>query len=327
MPMEILLKLIEKLRDRIQRHSSALRQNEMLTRYVLVDSLLRELGWDTEDPEQVRPEYRSGSGSSDYALISGAKAVMMIEAKKLDESLQGGLQQAIQYCLTEGTPYFAVTDGRRWEIYETHKAVPLAQKQVASFDLGAEALADVVLKIISLWRPSVETGTLKLPSTPVLTGVGNAGIPARATSISVPGAATSRIRLRQFPNISAPATPPSWIPLPQLRPRKGDKAPQSLRLPDGSERPLGKWVNLPLETVRWFSDKRILTPTRCPIRYGSRYLVSITPVHSDGKPFTGGKQVGDFHVEANYNGADQVRNTRLIISHLSQDEGQFSVRF
>ena len=51
MPLENLLTLIEKLQERIDSHGDALKKNEMLTRYALIDPLLRELGWDTEDPE------------------------------------------------------------------------------------------------------------------------------------------------------------------------------------------------------------------------------------------------------------------------------------
>jgi predicted type IV restriction endonuclease len=52
-----LLEAIERVRERIERHGSKLSQNEMLTRYALVDPILRALGWDTEDPEQVVPEF------------------------------------------------------------------------------------------------------------------------------------------------------------------------------------------------------------------------------------------------------------------------------
>ena len=62
----------------------ALRQNEALTRYALIDPLLRELGWDTEDPTLVIPEYKGVGGSADYALFSGDKLLMIVEAKKLD---------------------------------------------------------------------------------------------------------------------------------------------------------------------------------------------------------------------------------------------------
>ena len=116
MPLKSLHELVEKLRERVHLHSDVLRKSEMLTRYVLIDPLLRELGWDTEDPELVRPEFRSGSGFADYALLSAGKPLVMLEAKKLDKPLKDGLMQSIQYCLEDGTPYFAVTDGRRWEV-------------------------------------------------------------------------------------------------------------------------------------------------------------------------------------------------------------------
>jgi len=47
MPLENLIQLIETLQQRIQQHGDALRQSAMLTRYVLVDPLLRGLDWDT----------------------------------------------------------------------------------------------------------------------------------------------------------------------------------------------------------------------------------------------------------------------------------------
>ena len=50
MPLESLLQLVETLRERIESHGATLSQSEALTRYALIDPLLRELGWDTSDP-------------------------------------------------------------------------------------------------------------------------------------------------------------------------------------------------------------------------------------------------------------------------------------
>ena len=44
MPLESLLELVQKLRKRIDTHGEALKQSEALTRYALIDPLLRELG-------------------------------------------------------------------------------------------------------------------------------------------------------------------------------------------------------------------------------------------------------------------------------------------
>ena len=155
MPLENLLTLIEKLRERIDSHGAALRQSEALTRYALIDPLLRELGWDTEDPDVVVPEYSSGGGRVDYALCKNGKSVIMLEAKKLDTPLNDAIGQGIQYCLVEGTEYFVVTDGRCWEIYETHKPVPIDDKRIVQFDLKDPLIVDVCLKALALWRRTV----------------------------------------------------------------------------------------------------------------------------------------------------------------------------
>ena len=69
MPLEQLHSLVETLKERIKEHNDALRGSEWLTRYALIDPLLRELGWDTADPALVMPEYRLGNGRADYALL------------------------------------------------------------------------------------------------------------------------------------------------------------------------------------------------------------------------------------------------------------------
>ena len=169
MPSKSLFQLVEELAGRTQRHSATLSQNEILTRYVLIDPLLRELGWNTEDPEQVLPEYNSGSGYADYALLSDGKPIILIESKRLDTPLQDGLAQAINHCLMEGTPYFTVTDGRRWEIYETHRPAPVAETQVVAFDLADHAPRDAILQSLELLRRSAETGSMSLPQSPAVT--------------------------------------------------------------------------------------------------------------------------------------------------------------
>ena len=51
MPLDSLLNLVETLKQRIVEHKAALSQSEALTRYALIDPLLRELGWDTSRPQ------------------------------------------------------------------------------------------------------------------------------------------------------------------------------------------------------------------------------------------------------------------------------------
>ena len=151
MPLESLLELVQKLRKRIDTHGEALKQSEALTRYALIDPLLRELGWDTTDPGQVggtRIPVRQRV-SADYALLDrdGASPAMMVEAKKLGTPLRDAvlIVQGNQLLLGwRVQKHFSVTDGQRWEVYETHKPVPIDEKRIVSFDLKDQPLAEVV---------------------------------------------------------------------------------------------------------------------------------------------------------------------------------------
>ena len=67
--------LIETINKYAEQHSERFKRSEWLTRYALIDPLLRELGWDTANPDEVIPEYQAGRGRADYALINDAKPV------------------------------------------------------------------------------------------------------------------------------------------------------------------------------------------------------------------------------------------------------------
>ena len=307
-----LTKLLVRLRERIQLHSDVLRQSEMLTRYVLVDPLLRELGWDTEDPEQVRPEYRSGPGSADYALFSNGKHQVMVEEKKLDTPLQDGLSQGINYSVQHGTPYFVVTDGRRWEIYETHKTVPIDDKRIVAFDLVAHNPAEVVLSSLSLWRPNIETGNVNKPLHPLV-------------EQSPTMQATAAIQNTQ--RKSSDVAQPEWVSVSLLHPQLYDKPPKILRFTDGTQTNLKNWADLNVQLVRWLGDKGILTIQQCPIQHASRYVVAATPIHPCGKAVAQDREIGSFYIELNYSGRDQCRNARLILQHVGQSPDNFSTHF
>ena len=129
MDMDRMIALTRALRDRVQSYGDDLRRSEALTRYALIDPLLRELGWDTEDPGIVTPEYsvdiyNGGTARADYALTHAGKPLMLIEANKLGEPLlsSNAVEQGIRYCINTAATYFVVTDGQKWEIYNSRVA-------------------------------------------------------------------------------------------------------------------------------------------------------------------------------------------------------------
>ena len=325
MPLESLHTLVDSLKERIQDHGTTLRASEALTRYALIDPLLRELGWDTSDPALVIPEFRSGNGRADYALLgSDTNPAMMVEAKSLRSSLRdSALTQGITYCIELGTRYFALTDGNRWEIYETYRAVPIDEKLIVQFDIGTQPTADVCLRSLALWRPSLEAGRSIAGRAPL----------AESDFTQPPEPNVEATDSQKEPQPAAteptPTTPDDkdWQSLTELDPTGRMPSPSELRFPDNSRQPIKYWSGVVVEITQWLVKGEHLHPDRCPIQRRSRYLVATSPVHPDGKGFTAPEQVSAVYVEKNYSAKNLVINARTIIKRLGLDPAQFKVRF
>ncbi|MEM4888839.1 MAG: type I restriction endonuclease [Thermosphaera sp.] len=149
--LDNLLETFKKLRERIDRYRNLLEKNEMLTRYVLIDPVLRALGWDTENPEHVRPEERQEAGVPDYVLYVGEEKIIAIEAKSLGTSLDEKqiIELGFKYGWQNKIPYFIITNGDRWDIYDLREP---GGKRVASASISKEDPGGVVLKLLPLWR-------------------------------------------------------------------------------------------------------------------------------------------------------------------------------
>ena len=321
MPLESLLKLTETLKERVSVHAEDLSANEIRTRYALIDPLLREMGWDTSDPAAVVPEYSSGPGRADYALMSAGKPAVMVEAKRLGTPLRDNvLTQSITYCLVEGTGHFAVTDGARWEIYETHKPVPIDQKLVAEFDLSSDSVT-FCLKALALWRPSVEAGFVTAAQTPAI------GLDKSVDVVQQPSPVIPPQPALVIP--PQPDPPGDWHRLADIR-DTANRSPAEMLFPDNTRTELRNWVNLALETVRWLARNGHLTRMNSPIKASpraKRYVLNASPIHSDGTEFTRAHEANGFWLEGNAGAKGHLNNTVTIIEHVGQAPSQFRVRF
>ncbi len=127
---------VEQVRERIQRHRELDEQN---TKASLIDPVFRSLGWDMEDLDEVRREYkqRPSDGPVDYALFVAGEPRLFIEAKKLGSNLadRRWASQVVGYATTAGVEWVVLTDGNEYRIYNSHAAVPVEQKLLRSVRL------------------------------------------------------------------------------------------------------------------------------------------------------------------------------------------------
>ncbi len=120
-----LIQTIELLQKRIrsyleQRH----RPNEDDTIRIFILPLLTALGWNIEDWDEVKGQYRHRSSDNpvDYALWLQGSPVLFVEAKSLTERLEDRkwVVQTLNYANTAGVDWCVLTNGNEYRYYKTH---------------------------------------------------------------------------------------------------------------------------------------------------------------------------------------------------------------
>ena len=280
MPLEELVATIEELKSRIEQHEALLRQSEALTRSVLIDPLLRALGWDTEDPTMVRPEYTEtgGTGRPDYALFGNKdpnKPAAMLEAKSLGTALAGSVvNQAFQYCYPLGISYMVVANGDHWRLYDfLTGGLAMTDRIMFSFSIRTDAAYQCALKALYLWHPNLGSGQ-QIQSPPEQT-------------IAPPTGSTPADPMTDSEQPAAPIPdPPSeegWTSLAAVNhERRVSQRPSAIRFPDGSETQIQSWVSVMEEVAEYLIRKGDLTADNCPVKAGTtRYIVHSQQIHSN----------------------------------------------
>ncbi len=114
---EALIKTLEEIIARIQ---SGRLDSEEHVKLAVILPILRNLGWDDTNPDELIPEYsrpHAISGRVDFALCHGGKPQVFIEAKRLGRADETGEQQLFQYASNQGVPLLILTDGDTWNFY------------------------------------------------------------------------------------------------------------------------------------------------------------------------------------------------------------------
>ena len=323
MLLDELVAAIDNVKSRIELHQSSLRQSEALTRYSLIDPMLRALGWDTADPALVVPEYRAAGGFADYALMGRARPVSLLEAKKLGENLTSGVGQALNYCNEQGINFMLVSDGDTWVMYEVFRQAPIEERRMVSLSVRADPVHEAALKLLLLWRPNLAAGEPVAANEPVLSAL-----------IAPPTPVAPAIDVQ--PPATYPLAPPSnegWISLNGFQPGRNRPPPSTVRFPDGDERPTQYWVNVLMEVAEWLVRTGKLTsakyPVAFPLRRGrTRHMINDQPLHSDGTAFVNPRTLSnDLMIELNVSANGAVRNSQFLLQNFGEDAAAVWLKF
>jgi hypothetical protein len=294
MGLDDLAQVVARVRETARKHQALLSQNEVLTRYCLIDPLLRALGWDTTDPEQVRVEEGAGGGKADYVLLdSDGSYLVLIEAKRLAQKLPPvATTEVIKYAgflLREGkaVKQLAITNGLLWEVNEYPSLSPLHKLDINDPKKRPQEAALELAR--ALWRPLLYNP----PPAPLV------GSPPERT--------VTLLELHELV-------------------RNGSPPPKAILFPDGKRQPIKWWKSLLTSVAEYLiaaSPQSLKPPIMVP--KGKTYLIHTQPVHPSGRQFTSPYQLGSLYLETFWDATTMVRMAVHLVGKAGRDPDQFRV--
>jgi predicted transport protein len=166
--MDKLVQSIEVIRQKL---AAWRRQSlkETSTRTIVIAPLLKALGWDVQEPDEVQEEYPIYGGKSvDYAMkLLNKGTVLLIEAKPLDDTLEDekGVAQVVSYAASAGIDWCILTNGVKWRVYRTVERCPAPDKLMFEVSLDPDESKGMTVEQIAerMWcfsREGMTKGTL-----------------------------------------------------------------------------------------------------------------------------------------------------------------------
>ena len=135
---------LEALIERLTNDATLRQRGEEATRQAAVNPVLRALGWDTGNLDEVDPEYSDRSGGRvDYCLRYGGRDLVLIEVKRAGSELEEHQRQLLQYAFGVGAELAVLTNGLDWWLYLP--VVPgrsWEQRRFARIDFREQPAAD-----------------------------------------------------------------------------------------------------------------------------------------------------------------------------------------
>jgi hypothetical protein len=146
---------VERLRKRIghirQKRDAITEQD---TKVAFINPLLTALGWNLEDLDEVRSEYRHKSQDNpvDYALLMLRSPCLFVEAKSLNADLSDRkwISQTLGYATVVGVEWCVLTNGDEYRLYNAHAPVDAEEKLFRTVRLSEAPLHDTVVETLEL---------------------------------------------------------------------------------------------------------------------------------------------------------------------------------
>ncbi len=120
--------------------------DEARTKQALVLRVLKALGWDPFNIDEVCPEYSVGGKRVDYVLRHGGINKAFIEVKKVSENLERHQEQLLNYSFREGVKLAILTNGISWWFYLPLREGSWEQRKFYAIDIYDQKSEEIAKK-------------------------------------------------------------------------------------------------------------------------------------------------------------------------------------
>jgi len=336
--MSNLNQTLQVILEKIKNYRFLYEQNEMAVRDQIVNPILKELGWNPENPEEVLPNLSTEEGIPDYSLIKDGKKILFVEAKKLsvDVEQKEVIRQLAKYTFTEGVKYGVLTNGSVWILLRSfEEGTTLTERIVWKTDLENEELPVVIRKISTISKNNIENIEVLVKKAQILDEIWQSileepeemlkGLMPVIKSIIAQGYPDYQFEDTEIEDllkekiqeiitsISEEETP--FETSIESIPWEGN-SPRKMKL-KGEVFELYNSYEVLINTANWLIRNGKLKPSDCPVGIGrgrKRYLINKEPKHKYGDAFRAPKKLSNgLWIETHYSTAACINYAKRLL--------------
>lgn len=302
--------------EKIKKFRSLYEQNEMAVRDHIVNPILRSLGWNPENPEEVQPNVSTEEGVPDYSLIKNGKKILFVEAKKLgiDIEQREVIRQLAKYSFSEGTKYGVLTNGAVWILIRSfEEGTTLTERIVWKADLENEELLAVSRKIVTISKTNIENIEVLVKKVQILDEIWQSLLDEPEEMIKGLMPVVKSLISQGYPDyqfedteiedllkervkeiISGPSEEERQFEVPEEPVSWRGGSPRKMKL-KGEVFELRNSFEILVNTANWLIKNGKLKPSDCPVGIGrgKRNLINREPKHKYGDDFRAPKKLSN----------------------------------
>jgi hypothetical protein len=323
--------------EKIKKFRSLYEKNEQAVRDQIVNPILRNLGWNPENPEEVQPNISTEEGVPDYSLFKNGKRILFVETKKLSVDVEQKeiIRQLAKYSFSEGTKYGVLTNGAVWILIRSfEEGTTLAERIVWKTDLENEELIAVCRKITTISKKNIEQievlakkvqildeiwqSLLDEPEEmikglmPVVKSLINQGYPDyQFEDTEIEDLLKERVKEIISPSVEEVSTSEEHTG--NTYSKSG--SPRKMKL-KGETFELRNSFEILVNTANWLIKNNKLKPSDCPITIGrgKRNLINKEPKHKYGGDFRAPKKLSNgLWIETHASTASTINYTKRLL--------------